>query len=192
MKNDIKPWHRQTEETSEQFDLFSLYLRERVVTEVAKIYFAGRDENGVNAGRVYANHLKTTKKWNARCAAYDRWVAKQKDDASAELIAQEMALIKKQRVTLLHKIYQKVNKAVDSVKLESITSKELYQVQTLVGITEKMLNMWEKFEQSNPALATVSKPFENEIAGMQEKLLIAIGEKQKKLVSNEPNPEILQ
>jgi len=192
MTDKAQPWYRQEDETSEQFSLFELYLRERNVKEVAKIYFAGRDALALDAGRVYANHLKGQKHWNARCAAYDRWVAKQKDDATTQLIAAETASIKKQRIAIVRKIGQKVNKAIDSVTLESITSKELYKVQTLVSMAESLFRLWEKFEQTNPAALTSTKPFESEIAGAQEKLMLVIEQKMKKINSDESNQEILQ
>lgn len=185
-------WHRQDVENEEQWVLFDMFLRERNVSEVARQYFGDRGEQGLLAGRVYIQRLKKEKNWDMRVKAYDRWVAKQKDDATGARIQQEISEIRNQRVTVLRKVSRKVMKAIESVQEQDFTDKDLFKVSILLEITTKMDGLWRKFEESNPASATVEKPFENEIAGAHERLLALVDSKQKKLEDAPKHKEILQ
>lgn len=189
-------WHRQNDETEESYQLFQLYLRERNVSDVAKEYFGERGPAGIEAGRVYIQKLKREKRWEARCIAYDRWVAKQKDDAVGEEIQQEIGLIKRQRISMLRELQKKMKWAM---KLAIISSdQDLYKLNTLLEMATKMDSLWRKFEESNPVSAAAENPFQKEMEGAQARLNEFFDQKMKKMMptlqvdSSNTDKEVIQ
>lgn len=189
MTDKREAWHRNEEESEHEYQLFEEFLRERSTSAVAKKFYGMKGTKSVETGRIYIQNVKRERKWDQRVRAYDRYVAKKKDDAVAEMVQQEMVEIRKQRIGMIRKLARKVNKALDAVQDDSINHKNLFKVETLLNIANKMDSLWRKFEESNPATVTEDKPFQKEALQMQEKLLAMIDKNQDKLSSS---TEILQ
>ena len=194
MTPKIPAWHKQSNETVDQFNLFDMYLRERNAAEVARQVFGDRGEDGVQAGRAYLQKLKKEKNWEARVNAYDHWIAKNKDDATKRLVQGEITYIKRQRMKFLKRVVRIADKALKVVetKTEDVS---LFEADSAAQILGRIDNLWRKFEDSNAALASADEPYQKELDGVQGKLIALIEEKNRKITASHganEQKEILQ
>lgn len=197
----VQPWHQRDGETDEQYELFKLYLVERSPLEVAKKFFPDEKEydfynkRRVESGRAYIQNLKKQQQWDVRVRAYDRWVAKTRDDAIKKMIGDEVARIRRERIKISRHISRQVDRtfkeldARDEQHSEDKDNKvKLYERELAIKIARAADEYFRKLEESNPEAADEETPFGKDIASAQEQL-IAFIEKNK---IAQPPKEILQ
>lgn len=176
-KREDQPWHRQERETSEEYALFELFLKYRDMKKVVSEFFVV-EKNLVtinHPGYLYAKNIKRNYAWEVRVKAYDRWIAKNSDDA--------VKVMKKQIIiegskTSLQLTRQVSNMAINVIKpLAEASGKEgkekpkLFEVETSVRIAKEVAKLWHDLEATNPLADDDNKPFQNEVESAKNKLL---------------------
>ena len=186
-------WHRQSDETTEDYALFELYLRERNMAEVARQYFGERGERAVETGRIYIVQVKKKRRWAAREQAYDRWIAQQRDDATKAVVQNKVKEIGKRQVQLINQTEKIVRRALQNIENERDPEKQtLYQADLAAQVVTRIFGLYQKLVEANPEAEESKKPFENEIAGAQAQLIRFVEKNQKYIKPDTGAEEIVQ
>ncbi len=101
-----RAWDKQERESDQFFAMFEVYLKERSIPTVIKLLYP---EGGLTESD-YVNKISQRYLWKKRADAFDRWVAKQRDDAIKGLVQHEVKLIAGYRVELIKDLYKKVQR----------------------------------------------------------------------------------
>lgn len=183
-------WDRFPDETEDQFRLFEAYKNKfRAIPPMVDEFYPDAERQ---SSRIHINQVAKAKRWKERCIAFDRWIGQQKDQAVAEMVRNEVALIAKHRVQLLRSMHRKVNAVGKKIDLlmekDKDNEKETHigAVSSFTYVAKALLDEWRKIEESNPLNATPEKPFSNEVQGANERLLEIIA---KRSIETEPQTQ---
>lgn len=184
----IRPWDRQEKESPEYFAMFEMYLRERNIPYVIRTLYPG----GGMTERDYVNKISQRYQWKKRADAYDRWIAKQRDDAIKAQVQQETKIITEYRIELITDVVKKVKrfgKQLDKIFVDE-KSAEIPQLEseakrgasktlekTHVGLVKgyvEMVKMTDDlmrgFVKDNPAQESADAPMTAEKQSAQARL----------------------
>lgn len=147
-------WDRMDGETDREWDMFQMFLETRDRPAVV-LAFYGEDNH--EAGTQWVNKVSKTYKWFARRDAYDSWIAKHRDTATANLVRHEINLIAQRRRRLFATLYKKVKAVVD--KADDDNPREIRGALTLVRMLD---DLWRKVEE-NGAYSVVTNTAAEEL-----------------------------
>lgn len=144
----VREWDRREDETEEEYLWFDTFRETRNKAEVIRQHFVGMN---ATAARAMIDRTARLRKWSARTLAYDRWVAKQRDDATAALVRHEINLIERKRARIINVLSDKVKQVAENVKPEK--PREVGEAIRLMG---RLQAIFEKMKESNPAAIVAS------------------------------------
>lgn len=162
----VRSWERLPTENEHEWELFNAFKDIfRSIPDLIRTVYAGKD---FDATKVYVYSVAKENQWKKRCSDFDSWIARQRDNATAEMLREETKKIASKRMALINDLARKVNRVSRKMdKIENQDKEDLKQLHignlsTFTYIVKALLDEYRKIEQDNATGATEENPFTND------------------------------